>query len=84
MLRSAGFQVELIESSCCGMAGSFGYEAEHYEMSMAIGRLLFEKFQGPRASSLRPVFRAKRRSRKGWAPPVVHPAVLLAERLGYE
>ncbi len=27
-------EVELIESSCCGMAGSFGYEAEHYEISM--------------------------------------------------
>jgi FAD/FMN-containing dehydrogenase/Fe-S oxidoreductase len=26
--------VELIESSCCGMAGGFGYEAEHYEVSM--------------------------------------------------
>jgi Fe-S oxidoreductase len=25
---------ELIESSCCGMAGSFGYEAGHYELSM--------------------------------------------------
>ena len=29
-----GAQPELIESSCCGMAGSFGYEAEHYEVSM--------------------------------------------------
>ena len=27
-------QTELIESSCCGMAGSFGYDAEHYEVSM--------------------------------------------------
>jgi Fe-S oxidoreductase len=27
-------QPELIESSCCGMAGSFGYEASHYEVSM--------------------------------------------------
>jgi FAD/FMN-containing dehydrogenase/Fe-S oxidoreductase len=27
-------KVELIESSCCGMAGSFGYEAEHYDISM--------------------------------------------------
>jgi Fe-S oxidoreductase len=26
--------VKTIESSCCGMAGSFGYEAEHYEVSM--------------------------------------------------
>jgi Fe-S oxidoreductase len=29
-------QVERIESSCCGMAGAFGYEAEHYEASMAL------------------------------------------------
>lgn len=28
-----------IESSCCGMAGSFGYEAEHYKASMAMGEL---------------------------------------------
>ncbi len=27
-------QVEMIESSCCGMAGSFGYEAAHYDVSM--------------------------------------------------
>ena len=27
-------QTELIESSCCGMAGSFGYDAEHYDISM--------------------------------------------------
>ena len=26
--------VELVESSCCGMAGSFGYEAKHYDVSM--------------------------------------------------
>jgi Fe-S oxidoreductase len=29
-----GLQVEVIESSCCGMAGSFGYEAAHYDISM--------------------------------------------------
>jgi len=29
-----GAKVELIESSCCGMAGSFGYEAKHYDISM--------------------------------------------------
>jgi FAD/FMN-containing dehydrogenase/Fe-S oxidoreductase len=31
--------VTLIESSCCGMAGSFGYEAEHYETSIAMAEL---------------------------------------------
>ena len=29
-----GLTVETIDSSCCGMAGAFGYEAEHYEVSM--------------------------------------------------
>jgi Fe-S oxidoreductase len=29
-----GLQVETIESSCCGMAGAFGYEAKHYDVSM--------------------------------------------------
>ena len=32
-----GYQVELINSGCCGMAGSFGFEKEHYDVSMAIG-----------------------------------------------
>ena len=32
-----GHQVEIIPSGCCGMAGSFGYEAEHYELSMQVG-----------------------------------------------
>ncbi len=31
------FTVQTIPSGCCGMAGSFGYEAEHYGISMAIG-----------------------------------------------
>jgi Fe-S oxidoreductase len=29
-----GLAVETIESGCCGMAGAFGYEARHYEVSM--------------------------------------------------
>jgi Fe-S oxidoreductase len=29
-----GLNVTTVESSCCGMAGSFGYEAEHYDVSM--------------------------------------------------
>ena len=34
-----GLQVETIQSSCCGMAGSFGYDAGHYEVSMKMGEL---------------------------------------------
>lgn len=36
----AGHHVELIPSGCCGMAGSFGYEKEHYELSMQVGELV--------------------------------------------
>jgi FAD/FMN-containing dehydrogenase/Fe-S oxidoreductase len=34
-----GLEVETIESTCCGMAGVFGYEAEHFDVSMRIGEL---------------------------------------------
>ena len=34
-----GLTVETFDSTCCGMAGSFGYEAEHYEISLKIGEL---------------------------------------------
>ncbi|MGH6973039.1 MAG: (Fe-S)-binding protein, partial [Stellaceae bacterium] len=34
-----GLAVETFESTCCGMAGAFGYEAEHYDMSLKIGEL---------------------------------------------
>ncbi|MEO8485442.1 MAG: FAD-linked oxidase C-terminal domain-containing protein [Betaproteobacteria bacterium] len=34
-----GLAVEAVESSCCGMAGSFGYEAEHYEISLRMAEL---------------------------------------------
>ncbi len=34
-----GYQAELINAGCCGMAGSFGFEKEHYAISMQIGGL---------------------------------------------
>jgi FAD/FMN-containing dehydrogenase/Fe-S oxidoreductase len=36
-LRLAGYDARLIDSGCCGMAGSFGFEAEHYDISRAMG-----------------------------------------------
>ncbi|HYS16222.1 MAG TPA: FAD-linked oxidase C-terminal domain-containing protein, partial [Candidatus Binatia bacterium] len=36
-LRWAGFEVEEVDSGCCGMAGSFGFEREHYDISVALG-----------------------------------------------
>ncbi len=34
------YNVEVIPSGCCGMAGSFGYEEEHFEVSMKVGELV--------------------------------------------
>lgn len=36
----ANYEVHLIPSGCCGMAGSFGYEHEHFDISMKIGELV--------------------------------------------
>ena len=44
-LSAAGYEVDALDSSCCGMAGSFGYEEEHYELSKAIGEILHEKVE---------------------------------------
>ena len=38
-LEGMGYQVNVIEAGCCGMAGAFGYEAEHYAVSMQIGEI---------------------------------------------
>lgn len=40
LTRMGGNEVHMIPSGCCGMAGSFGYEKEHYDISMEIGELV--------------------------------------------
>ena len=37
VLKAAGFEVSEVDSGCCGMAGSFGFEKEHYDLSVTIG-----------------------------------------------
>ena len=42
LLGAAGLEPQVLDSGCCGLAGSFGYETEHYDISMKIGeRVLF-------------------------------------------
>ncbi|SEQ90995.1 FAD-binding and (Fe-S)-binding domain-containing protein [Natrinema salaciae] len=43
VLRRAGYAVDPLDSGCCGMAGSFGYESEHASMSDAIGQILYDQ-----------------------------------------
>jgi Fe-S oxidoreductase len=45
VLERAGYEVDALDSGCCGMAGSFGYEADHYAMSRAIGSILVDQVE---------------------------------------
>ena len=36
--RIPGATVDVLDAGCCGMAGSFGFEREHYDLSLALGR----------------------------------------------
>jgi len=53
LLASLGYTVQEAGSACCGMAGSFGYEAEHYELSQQMGeRSLFPAVRAAEADTL--------------------------------
>lgn len=53
LLKNQGFTVEEVDSGCCGMAGSFGYEKEHSELSFKIAKdRLFPAISGSKATVL--------------------------------
>ena len=49
LLERLGLEVEMLDSGCCGLAGSFGFEAAHYDLSVQIARdrLLPQLSQAP-------------------------------------
>ena len=67
-LSLAGYEPELIDSACCGMAGTFGFEKEHYEMSKAMGSL-----------KLFPAIEAE--EKRGW--PVAVSGVSCRQQIGH-
>lgn len=79
-----GHQVSEIPSGCCGMAGSFGYEREHYDLSMAIGELIL--FPGVRNSSSEEIIAApgtscRQHIKDGTGRKAVHPVEIMWEAL---
>lgn len=78
-----GVQPELIESSCCGMAGSFGYEASHYEVSMQMAELslLPAVRKEPDAVVVADGTSCRHQIRDGAQREAVHVAALLAAQL---
>lgn len=78
------YSVEVIPSGCCGMAGSFGYEKEHYELSMKIGELVL--FPAIRKASDSVIIAAPGNScrhqvKDGTGKKALHPVEILYEAL---
>jgi Fe-S oxidoreductase len=79
--RVPGYDVTLLNSGCCGMAGSFGYEKEHYDLSMRIGEL--SVFPPVRAAAPETLIVAagtscRHQIRDGTGREALHPAQALA------
>jgi Fe-S oxidoreductase len=74
------YRVEEIPSGCCGMAGSFGYEREHYGLSMKVGELVL--FPAVRASGKETVIAApgtscRHQIKDGTGATAYHPLEIL-------
>ena len=53
ILRDAGLECQVLDSGCCGMAGAFGYESDHYEVGVQCGeRVLLPAVRNASAQSL--------------------------------
>ncbi|MFL6695505.1 MAG: (Fe-S)-binding protein, partial [Ramlibacter sp.] len=78
-----GAQPQLIESSCCGMAGAFGYEASHHDVSMQMAELslLPAVRQSPDAIVVADGTSCRHQIHDGAGREAVHAAVLLARQL---
>ncbi|MEA2835192.1 MAG: hypothetical protein QOG66_3394, partial [Methylobacteriaceae bacterium] len=79
-----GLDVKPIESSCCGMAGAFGYQAETYDVSMAMGELtLFPAVRNADAESLIVAdgFSCRHQIEHGTSRKPLHVAEVLASAL---
>ncbi|MCS6770402.1 MAG: FAD-binding protein [Kiritimatiellae bacterium] len=80
----AGADVRLIPAGCCGMAGSFGYERDHYNLSMQIGELVLFPYirQVPESDRIAATGTSCRHQiRDGTGRIAVHPVELLLESL---
>jgi Fe-S oxidoreductase len=79
-----GLKVEIVESSCCGMAGAFGYRAETYETSMAMGELSLlpaVRKAAPSTAIVADGFSCRHQIHDGTGRPARHAVRILAEAM---
>ena len=82
-----GYQVSEVDSGCCGMAGAFGYEAEHYEISQKMGeRRLFPEIRAAEAEAIIVAAGTSCRHQiaDGTGKQALHPAEVLRQAIKVE
>ncbi|HMB08729.1 MAG TPA: FAD-linked oxidase C-terminal domain-containing protein, partial [Isosphaeraceae bacterium] len=81
--RVPGLEVEELDSGCCGMAGSFGYERGHYDVSLALANrvLLPAAAADPQARLVAPGFSCRSQVHGLAGIDAAHPIEILAEQL---
>ncbi len=80
-----GFEPTALATGCCGMAGSFGYEKDKYEVSMQVGeQVLFPSLRDLPEDAMvcAPGFSCRHQIADGTQRRAKHPAVIMAEALG--
>jgi Fe-S oxidoreductase len=82
-----GQRVEVIPSGCCGMAGAFGYEREHFGVSNQVGELVL--FPAVRASGADTIIAApgtscRHQIHDGTSRRALHPAEVMREALAVD
>ncbi|MFZ0794991.1 MAG: LUD domain-containing protein [Candidatus Korobacteraceae bacterium] len=86
ILRACGFDVVTSSVECCGMAGSFGYKREYYELSMAVGEDLFAQVRAAEQDGPRTLLASGTSCHEqlwaGMGREVMHPVELLVSTLG--
>ena len=78
------YKVQVIPSGCCGMAGSFGYEAEHFEVSQKIGELVLfpaVRSAAPEVIIAAPGTSCRHQIKDGTGRVALHPAQILFDAL---
>jgi FAD/FMN-containing dehydrogenase/Fe-S oxidoreductase len=85
MLRLFGYEPEVIDAGCCGMAGTFGYDAEHYELSMQVGELgvlpKIRNAEGGTQNVISSGAACRMQIKQGAGVDALHPLLLVKERL---
>lgn len=74
------YEVEMIPSGCCGMAGAFGYEKEHYELSLKMGeQVLFPTVRGLNKKNIvaAPGTSCRQQIKDGTGRKALHPIEIL-------